>query len=198
MGPLVSSPTPFLYKASAAGLPRPPPSLHFKQSWSGEGAPHAAGFVPLSPARPSTAPAGGRLTRAAGPGAGCAAAPAGRVTWRGPPGWRRDPGPAPGRGAAAARGAPWSGRTQQRRSGRRAVSGLHRGGANKRAARGGEAGRAQGGSPGASPPPPPARARCAAPLALLAAPSSGRSHPAFWHRAAGPGKGEAGVRGSGA
>lgn len=49
-----------------------------------------------------------RLTRAGGPGAGYAAEPAGRVTWRGPPGFRRDPETVPERGSAAARGVPWS------------------------------------------------------------------------------------------
>lgn len=94
----------------------PPPSLHLLQGWSLPG-PHAAcsglGLCPRrrQPARPDgplAAPAGRPLTRAADPGGGCAAAPAGRATWRGPRGWRRGPGPAPRRGAAAARGAPWS------------------------------------------------------------------------------------------
>lgn len=48
------------------------------------------------------------LTRAGGPGAGYAAAPAGRVTWRGPPGSWWGPETVPERGSAAARGAPWS------------------------------------------------------------------------------------------
>lgn len=48
------------------------------------------------------------LTRAGGPGAGYAAAPAGRVTWRGPPGFRRGPDTVPEPGSAAAQGVPWS------------------------------------------------------------------------------------------
>lgn len=58
------------------------------------------------PAPPTTERLG--LTRVGGPGAGCAAAPAGRATWQGPQGSRRGPAPVPERGSAAARGAPWS------------------------------------------------------------------------------------------
>lgn len=80
-----------------------------------------SGFVPYapsslrrSPRRPvPSIPSGRLLTHAAGPGGGCAAALAGRATWRGPPGWQRGPGPAPERGATAARGAPWRERTRR-------------------------------------------------------------------------------------
>lgn len=80
-----------------------------------------SGFVPYapsplrrSPRRPVLPiPSGRPLTHAAGPGGGCAAALAGRATWRGPLGWQRGPEPAPERGATAARGAPWRERTRR-------------------------------------------------------------------------------------
>ena len=104
-------------------LPHSPPSISCRAGPSKRPTQRPAfdsGFVPYapsplrrSPRRPvPPIPTGRPLTHAAGPGGGCAAALAGRATWRGPRGWQRGPGPAPERGATAARGAPWRERTR--------------------------------------------------------------------------------------
>lgn len=102
----------------AAGLPWPRPLVPVAPACRGSPAlprvptarfPFGLCPAPRSfPIQPPGAP--GCLTRAAGPGADCAAAPTGKATWRGPPGRWPAPGPAPRRGAAAALGEPWSGR----------------------------------------------------------------------------------------